>query len=104
MDRCFSLSDALKCLDRLAIASTASRIVTKRLTSRQVESLSRSNKKPLKLERQLDSNIEEAQKLIENSLGLKVSIVNKKNNSGKIIVEYKNLDQFELLSKLLRQN
>ena len=85
-------------------SAIAEDIVKKRLTSRQVESLSRSNKKPLKLERQLDSNIEEAQKLIENSLGLKVNIVNKKNNSGKIIVEYKNLDQFELLSKLLRQN
>jgi len=79
-------------------------IVKKRLTSRQVESISQINKKPLKLERQIDSNIEEIQKLIENNLGLKVNIFNRKNNSGKIVVEYKNLDQFELISKLLRQN
>jgi len=78
-------------------------IVKKRLTSRQVESLSKANKKPLKLESQIDSNIEEIQKLIENNLGLKVSIVNRKNNSGKITVEYKDLEQFELISKLLRQ-
>ena len=32
------------------------------------------------------------------------SIVNKKNNSGKITVEYKNLEQFELISKLLKQH
>ena len=40
-------------------------ILKKRLTSRQVESLSKANKNPLKLERQIDSNIEEAKKLIE---------------------------------------
>ena len=78
-------------------------IVKKRLTSRQVESLSKANKKPLKLEKQIDSNIEEIQKVIEENLGLKVNIANKKNNSGKITVEYKNLEQFELVSKLLRQ-
>ena len=77
-------------------------IIKKRLTSRQVESLSKANKNPLKLERQIDSNIEAAQRLIENNLGLKVNIVNKKNNSGKITLEYKNLEQFELVSKLLR--
>ena len=79
-------------------------IVKKRLTSRQVESLSKNKKRPFKLNQQVDSNIEEIQKLIENRLGLKVNIVNRKNNSGKIVVEYKNIDQFELVSKLLRQN
>ena len=79
-------------------------IIKKRLTSRQVESLSKANKNPLKLERQIDSNIEAAQRLIENNLGLKVNIVNKKNNSGKITLAYKNLEQFELISKLLRKN
>ena len=69
-----------------------------------MESLSKATKNPLKLETQIDSNIEEAQRLIENNLGLKVSIVNKKNNSGKITVEYKYLEQFELISKLLRKN
>ena len=79
-------------------------IVKKRLTSRQVESLSKNKKRPFKLNQQVASNIEEIQKLIENRLGLKVNIVNRKNNSGKIVVEYKNIDQFELVSKLLRQN
>ena len=69
-----------------------------------MESLSKANKNPLKLEKQIDSNIEEAQRIIEDNLGLKVNIINRKNNSGKITVEYKNLEQFELISKLLRQN
>ena len=50
----------------------------------------------------IDSNILTAQKQIEESLGLKVNILNKKNNSGKIVIEYKNLDQFELVSNLLK--
>ena len=42
-----------------------------------------------------------AQERIEKILGLKININNKKNNSGKIIIEYKNLEQFELISDLL---
>ena len=45
-----------------------------------------------------------AQERIEKALGLKINIVNKKNNSGKIIIEYKDLDQFELVSDLLRKH
>ena len=50
----------------------------------------------------IDSNILSAQKQIEESIGLKVNILNKKNNTGKIIIEYKNLDQFDLVSSLLK--
>ena len=41
---------------------------------------------------------------IEKILGLKVNIVNKKNNSGKVTIEYKNLDQFDLISDLLTKH
>ena len=40
---------------------------------------------------------------LEDVLGLKVNILNKKNNSGKIVIEYKSLEQFDLISKLLKQ-
>ena len=40
---------------------------------------------------------------IESKLGLNVKIINKKNNSGKVIIEYKSLDQFDLISKKLRK-
>ena len=42
-----------------------------------------------------------SQERIEKILGLKVYISNKKNNSGKITIEYKDLEQFELISNLL---
>jgi hypothetical protein len=50
----------------------------------------------------IDPNIFDAQRDIERSIGLKVTIQNKKNNSGKLTIEYKNLDQLELISKLLK--
>ena len=40
---------------------------------------------------------------MEENLGMKVDIINKKNNSGKLTINYKNLEQFELISKLLKQ-
>ena len=43
------------------------------------------------------------QKKIEEILGLKVNILNKSNNSGRLIIEYKDLDQFEFISKLLKK-
>ena len=42
-----------------------------------------------------------AERKIEEHLGLKVKITKKINNSGKLTIEYSNLDQFELLSTLL---
>ena len=52
----------------------------------------------------IDSNILKAQEKIQKSLGLKVRIINKKNNSGKVTIEYKDLEQFELVSDLLTKN
>mgnify|MGYP001170516285 CR=1 FL=1 len=54
--------------------------------------------------KEIDVNILKAQERIEKTLGLKVNISNKKNNSGKITIEYKDIDQFELVSDLLTKN
>ena len=78
----------------------AEEILSKKLSSRAVESLIK-QKKNSYLSKKLDANIQNAQDKIENNLGLKVIISNKKNNSGKVTVQYKNLEQFELISKLL---
>ena len=53
---------------------------------------------------QYDANILKTQDRIEKILGLKINILNKKNNSGKIIIEYKDLEQFELISELLTKH
>ena len=40
---------------------------------------------------------------MEENLGMKVDIINKKDNSGRLTISYKYLEQFELISKLLKQ-
>ena len=84
-------------------SSIAEEIVSKNYSARKVEYLIR-NKKGSNKEKVVDANILKAQERIEKILGLKVNILNKKNNSGKITIEYKDLDQFELLSNLLTKH
>ena len=86
-------------------ASTiAEEIVAKNYSARKVEYLVKSKKNKTSNDNVYDSNILKVQERIENILGLKVKIFNKKNNSGKITIEYKNLDQFELVSDLLTKD
>ena len=83
----------------------AEEIVSKNLSARRVELLVKQKKGPQKAGQfRVDSNILSEQKRIEDNLGLSVNIQNKKNNSGKITIIYKNLEQFELLSNLLKKN
>ncbi len=84
-------------------SAIAEEIVSKNYSARKVEYLTRNQKGSTK-NKFVDSNILKAQDKIQKSLGLKVRIVNKKNNSGKITIEYKDLDQFELVSDLLTKN
>ena len=81
-------------------SSIAEEIVSKNYSARKVEYLVRNKKGNFK-EKTTDANIIKIQEKIEKALGIKVSILNKKNNSGKITIEYKDLDQFDLISKIL---
>ncbi len=81
-------------------------IIKDELSARSIENLVKREKEkeddklktPLK---KTDANTLLAQRQIEESLGLNTKIINKKNSSGKIIIEYNNVDQFEMLSNLL---
>ena len=79
----------------------AEEIVSKNYSARKVEYLVKSKKQNKFRNKTPSADILKTQDRIEKVLGLKVNIVNKKNNSGKISIEYKNLDQFELISELL---
>ena len=82
----------------------AEEIVSKKLSARSVELLSRKEKGIQKPGLKIDSNIMSEQKKMEERLGLKVTILNKSNNSARLIIEYKDLDQFELISELLKKH
>ncbi len=89
----------------LSNASTiAEEIVSKNYSARKVEYLIRNKKGKDSKYKVVDANILKTQDRIEKILGLKVIINNKKNNSGKVIIEYKGLEQFELISDLLTKH
>ena len=80
-------------------------IIKEKLSARSIENIVRREKERedinLTPRKQTDANILLAQRKIEESLGLTTKIINRKNNSGKIVVNYSDSDQFEMLSKLL---
>ena len=82
----------------------AEEIVSKNYSARKVEYLVRSKKSIQNKDGKKDANIMKTQERIEKILGLSVNITNKKNNSGKITIEYKDLDQFDLILNLLTKN
>lgn len=83
----------------------AEEIVSKNLSARSVELIVRQKKTPQKSSQyHMDSNTLSEQNKIEERLGLNVVIQNKKNNSGKITILYKNLEQFELVANLLKRS
>jgi len=83
----------------------AKEIIKKKLSVRQSEILSRKWKdKKFKLILKKDSNILDLQKNLEEKTGLSVSINNKKNNSGTITFDYRDLDQLDKLIKTIKNN
>ena len=86
----------------LNASEVAENIVKKKVAARQVEAMAKKKKGKIH-EKIVDPNISFVINEIESKLGLNVEILNKKNNSGKIVIKYKTLEQFDLISKLLRK-
>jgi ParB family transcriptional regulator, chromosome partitioning protein len=85
-------------------SSIAEEIVKNNYSARKIEYLVK-NQKNIKTKKDyIDVNILKAQERIEKILGLKVNIQTKKNNSGKVSIEYSDLDQFKLISDLLTKH
>ena len=83
----------------------ARKIIDKKLSVRQSENLIRilkSTKKVKTLSK--DANLTNLETSIEDTIGLKVFIKNKKNNSGNVTFEYKDLDQLNRLLMIIKAN
>ncbi len=83
----------------------AKKIIEKKLSVRQAESLvkifkSKRNRKNL----QKDPNLAQLELSISDKVGLNVVIKNKKNNSGTIIFNYKDLDQLNKIIEVIKSN
>ena len=83
----------------------ARKIVEKKLSVRQAENLVNLFKKPKKMKPfSRDSNLKELENILINKLGIRVTIKNKKNNSGSISFNYKDLDQLNKLIYIIKAN
>ena len=83
----------------------AKKIIDKNLSVRQSENLVRLLKSPNKIKSSLkDANLKSLEESIEDKTGIKVLIRNKKNNSGLIAFEYKDLDQLNRLIMVIKSN
>ena len=83
----------------------ADKIIRKKLSVRQTESLIRLiknvSKKPKKGK---DSNILATENELTSKLGMRVHLNNKRNNSGTLIFEYKGFDQLDRLIGIIKKN
>ena len=83
----------------------AKKIVEKKLSVRQAESLVNLFKKPKKMRLiSKDSNLKDLENILINKLGIRVSIKNKRNNSGSISFNYKDLDQLNKIIYVIKAN
>ena len=83
----------------------AKKIIQKKLSVRQSENLVRLFKNPKK--NKIDSNssnLRDLEDILEKKLGIKVLIKNKKNNSGSIVFDYRDLDQLNRLIEIIKSN
>ncbi len=83
----------------------AEKIINKRLSVRQTESLVRLFKSGSKKSNaKKDPNIISTENDLTEKIGMKVLVNNKKNNTGTLTFEYKGLDQLDRLINIIKKN
>jgi len=85
--------------------SLAHSIIKERLSARSIENLVKREKEKEqqknKPKKKTDPNLLLSQRKIEESIGLNTKIMSRKNNSGKVVIQFSNVDQFDMLFNLL---
>jgi ParB family chromosome partitioning protein len=83
----------------------ANKIVEKNLSVRQAENFVKIFKiKKQKLKTSKDVNLQALESSIIEKIGLNVLIKNKKNNTGTLVVEYRDLDQLNKIIEIIKSN
>jgi len=101
----FGHAKALMSLDSPeAVLKLANRAVALSMSVRQVEgtvhSLVHPEPKREKAERQIDPNVREAERQLQQALGVRVQITDNKGK-GRIVIEYKSLEDFDRVVEVL---
>jgi|TARA_B110000971_G_scaffold192082_1_gene204136 ParB family chromosome partitioning protein len=93
---------------RFNAVQIAHSIIKEKLSARSIENLVRREKEKeeeqSKPKKKTDVNILLAQRKIEETIGLNTKIIAKKNKSGKIVIEFKDADQFQMIFNLFTKN
>jgi ParB family chromosome partitioning protein len=83
----------------------ANKIVEKSMSVRQAENFVKIFKiKKQSFKTSKDTNLRALESSITDKVGLNVSIKNKKNNTGSLVLEYKDLDQLNKLIEIIKSN
>ena len=83
----------------------ADKIIKKKLSVRQTENLVRILKRPPKKSLNFKSaNITAAENELSSKIGMRVSLINKKDNSGTLTFEYKAVDQLDRLINTIKNH
>ena len=83
----------------------AAKIIEKKLSVRQAENfvkIFKNTKQSFKKSK--DANLQELELAVREKIGLNVLIKNKKNNTGSLTLEYKDLDQLNKLIEIIKSN
>tara|TARA_B100000989_G_scaffold209100_1_gene158579 strand:+ start:1721 stop:2572 length:852 start_codon:yes stop_codon:yes gene_type:complete len=83
----------------------AEKIIRKKLSVRQTENLVRILKNgSSKKYKSKDSNTIDTENALAEIIGMRVVLINKKNNSGTLSIQYKGLDQLDRLINIIKSN
>ena len=83
----------------------ANKIIEKNLSVRQAENFVKIFKiKKQSLKGVRDVNLQSLENSVREKIGLNVLIKNKKNNSGSLVLEYKDLDQLNKIIEIIKSN
>ncbi len=101
----FSHAKLLMSLDSPeAMVKLANRVVEQGLSVRALErivfEINNPEKKPEPQPRYVDPNVREAERQLERALGVRV-VIRDKNGKGKIVIEYKSLEDFDRVVEML---
>ena len=83
----------------------ANKIVEKNLSVRQAENfikIFKTKKLPYKITK--DANLQALEASLVDKIGLNILIKNKKNNTGTLVLEYKDLDQLNKIIEIIKSN
>ena len=83
----------------------AEKIIKKKLSVRQTENLVKLLKNtPTTIKKLKDPNLRSAENELSSKIGMRVYLINKKNNSGSLTIQYKDNDQLNRLINVIKNN